>query len=324
MVGSKNVHRANTITEIQDCGETNDAFSQAPTQSSAIHEKPLSRSKTVEPPFPTVATSTRQKPPTSTLPPRTEELSPSSYFRQLLASTLPATYKLRTLPSLSLPNHFLLPTPEQISSYKSDVLSAIRSRDVDKLRSLANSGSVMQSCNQFGECPLHLACRRGFTEVVSFLLHEANVTPKVRDDTGRTPLHDACWTVRPEFEIVDMLLERAGGTEMMLMEDRRGHTPLDYVRREHWKEWRQYLRGRSWKVVGEEFWEEVGEADGGANDLDAVVGGVGKLSIQDTHRQKEVTKERSLEEKEQRRRERGGRRKESRNSCKDASLRGVA
>ena len=33
---------------------------------------------------------------------------------------------------------------------------------------------------------------------LSFFLQDAQVSPRVRDDAGRTPLHEACWTRRVE------------------------------------------------------------------------------------------------------------------------------
>merc|ERR1712183_78962 len=52
--------------------------------------------------------------------------------------------------------------------------------------------------NRFGESLLHLACRRGRTDMVRFLVVEMGSPPRdvleTMDDCHKTPLHDACWT----------------------------------------------------------------------------------------------------------------------------------
>lgn len=78
------------------------------------------------------------------------------------------------------------PTPEQIEAYSNDAVSAVRSSDVDSLRELLSNGHSLQCCNRFGESLLHVACRRSNAKIVAFLLHEANVSPCIRDDYGRT------------------------------------------------------------------------------------------------------------------------------------------
>jgi len=80
-------------------------------------------------------------------------------------------------------------------------------------------------------------------KVVKLLVLEFHVRVDVRDDYGRTPLHDACWTTTPNFELMDVLVE-AVDPRLLLAEDVRGHTPFDYARREHWNEWLQFLKDR--------------------------------------------------------------------------------
>ena len=62
---------------------------------------------------------------------------------------------------------------------------------------------------------------------------------RVRDDVGRNPLHDACWTKEPSLDLVRMILERE--PDLAILADRRGHTPLGYVRAEHWRVWDEFL-----------------------------------------------------------------------------------
>jgi ankyrin repeat protein len=100
--------------------------------------------------------------------------------------------------------------------------------------------------NRFGESLMHLACRRGRTEMVRFLVEElpgACGSPSqmlaIKDDCHKTPLHDACWTPSPNFELVDLILDHA--PEQVLMQDIRGNTPFDYVRKEDYGLWLRFL-----------------------------------------------------------------------------------
>ena len=134
---------------------------------------------------------------------------------------------------------FAPPTPEQIEAYSNAALSAVRTSDVNSLRQLHAEGHSLECCNRFGESLLHVACRRSNAEIVSFLLNEAKVSPRIRDDYGRTPLHDACWRGNPEYEIVELLLSVE--PRLAFVKDVRGHKPFQYARREHWSGWRKFI-----------------------------------------------------------------------------------
>ena len=138
-----------------------------------------------------------------------------------------------------LASEFLTPTAEQIAAYDHDVLAAVRTSDIGALRAMHSQGRTLRCCNRFGESLPHVACRRSTAAVVSFLLHEAEVSPRIKDDYGRTPLHDACWRGDPAFDIVELLL----GVEPRLafVPDVRGHKPFQYARREHWGAWTEFL-----------------------------------------------------------------------------------
>ena len=134
------------------------------------------------------------------------------------------------------------PTQNEIDAYGFEALDAVRSRDIEKLRGFLKEGRPLKCSNRFGESILHLACRKGYFDVVEFLVKEGNVPVWVKDDFGRTPLSDACWTIEPNFELMDILLEKA--PDLLLVSDARGHTPLAYARREHWGKWIDYLKGK--------------------------------------------------------------------------------
>jgi len=134
---------------------------------------------------------------------------------------------------------FLRPTEEQIAAYSNDAVAAVRTSDINALRKIYEEGRTLGCCNRFGESLLHVACRRSNADVVSFLLKEAGVSPRIKDDYGRTPLHDACWRGNPEYDIVELLLSEE--PRLAFVKDVRGHKPFQYARREHWGGWKEFL-----------------------------------------------------------------------------------
>ena len=151
-------------------------------------------------------------------------------------------------PVLSIEDKFHEHTLAEIAAYPPTAM-LVRNNDLPGLR-MAHRGSAgsttLQTANKFGESLLHIACRRGYDDIARYLLDEAGVTPWVRDDFGRTPCHDACWTATPNLALMDLLVQRC--PEMLLMSDKRGSTPLDYVRKDNWDVWRQFLSER-WDVI---------------------------------------------------------------------------
>lgn len=135
---------------------------------------------------------------------------------------------------------FIEPSEKMIEDYTVEVVKAARAGDTASLRKLHQDGNSLQCCNRFGESLIHMLCRRGELEPVKLLTEEANVSFRVRDDYGRTPLHDACWTSKPRYNLVKYILEKEPG--LLYVKDVRGHVPFNYVRKEHYKEWFEFLQ----------------------------------------------------------------------------------
>mmetsp|Transcript_30773 Transcript_30773/g.89888 ORF Transcript_30773/g.89888 Transcript_30773/m.89888 type:complete len:526 (-) Transcript_30773:16-1593(-) len=148
-------------------------------------------------------------------------------------------------PVLSVETKFHEHTAEEIAAYPPTAM-LVRNNDLPGLKMAHRSGTKLQTSNKFGESLLHIACRRGYDDIARYLLEEAGATVWVRDDFGRTPCHDACWTAKPNLELMDLLVRRC--PEMLLMSDKRGSTPLDYVRRDNWDVWRNFLSDR-WDII---------------------------------------------------------------------------
>jgi len=145
-----------------------------------------------------------------------------------------------------LENFFVEQRSDEVG-YDAEVIAAIRNQDIDTLRKMHQSGRSLQCSNKFGESLLHMACRRGFVQVVDFLLHEAGVSIRIRDDYGRTPLHDACWTIEPNFELMEMLIQEA--PQLLWVRDKRNDSPLRYARREHWAGWNAFLKAQKTNII---------------------------------------------------------------------------
>eukprot|EP00548_Thalassiothrix_antarctica_P000149 CAMPEP_0194143902 /NCGR_PEP_ID=MMETSP0152-20130528/13001_1 /TAXON_ID=1049557 /ORGANISM="Thalassiothrix antarctica, Strain L6-D1" /LENGTH=176 /DNA_ID=CAMNT_0038843511 /DNA_START=317 /DNA_END=844 /DNA_ORIENTATION=- len=142
---------------------------------------------------------------------------------------------MKTYQALELQDFFIASTPEQITAYTSAVITAVQNQDIATLREMQKKGVTLQCCNRFGESIIHMACRRGAMKVVRFLLEEARVSFLVRDDYGRTPLHDAFWAAEPQVEIAKMLVTIC--PDLLMISDKRGFIPISYVRKEHWGLW---------------------------------------------------------------------------------------
>ncbi|CAB9509533.1 SMC6 complex localization factor protein 1 [Seminavis robusta] len=143
-------------------------------------------------------------------------------------------------PSETWHDYFLKMTDKHIEAHTTEVEQAIRGEDYDSLRAMLRDGHTLQTCNKHGESIIHIACRRGSLQLLEFLLEDAQIDMRIRDDMGRTPLHDACWTHHPNFDVIMLLLETS--PELLFIVDSRGFTPLTYVPREAWGAWCEWLQ----------------------------------------------------------------------------------
>jgi len=182
--------------------------------------------------------------PISNLPdPKESKAEPDEFLRLLVKAQLGVELKVRKgLDLASEGGYFPDITEEQQAAYTMEVLTPARDNNVDALKALveAKGRQAVDCCNRFGETLLNLACRRGFTEVAEFLLSkEIGLDVRMKDDFGRTPLHDACWHPKPQLDICGWLIER--DPTLLLVSDKRGNTPFQYAREEDWPTWRQFL-----------------------------------------------------------------------------------
>lgn len=144
---------------------------------------------------------------------------------------------------------FFVHSAEHITAYDMQVMSLVRSNDLDGLRKLHASGKELQCCNRFYESVLHTVARRGHADIMDFLLNVAQLDLRVCCASGRTPLHDACWTTSPNFDCIQMILQRC--PDFLLIADNRNFLPLSYVPQDCWGEWNDFLNTNAEIVAGD-------------------------------------------------------------------------
>jgi Ankyrin repeats (many copies) len=131
------------------------------------------------------------------------------------------------------------PTPLQLVSYDAKLIEIIvKSQDEDSLREILSCGVSPNACNIHGESLMHKACRMGYHRILKVFI-EQGADLKVCDAQGRTLMHDTCWGARPSFQAFTLLAIYEPA--MIHMADCRGARPLDYVQKDHYVFWIDYL-----------------------------------------------------------------------------------
>lgn len=148
----------------------------------------------------------------------------------------------------------------QRASYDVYLIGLVRKNDVDNFKQIVESGISPNACNDYKESIVHTVCRRSRKEMLESLL-EHGATLQVCDDYGRTPLHDACWAPEPALDVAQVVIK--ADARMLHMIDARGDAPLNYVRKEHWGDWINFLDEQK-----DVFWpEQEGKEEGAADNL---------------------------------------------------------
>jgi len=164
-------------------------------------------------------------------------VKPDDHLASLLGGT-PETFSYDQLEGFFLPVK-----PEYVQAWTAELTKAIRTHDLEGLKSMwKERGYRLQACSNFGETIAHLCIRRGTAPMLSWLVKEANISLRVCCDYGRTPLHDAAWslTSNPEsYQMMELVLTEC--PMQLLIRDKRGFTPLNYVPRNRWAECNAFL-----------------------------------------------------------------------------------
>lgn len=129
---------------------------------------------------------------------------------------------------------FLSPiTAEDKAAFDMALVGAVRDQNLDKIKELHSQGHPLQARSQFGESLLHVCARRGTPEMLRFMLQQEGVTARSCCDYGRTPLHDAAWSADAKsLEMMKILIQEC--PDLLLILDKRGFMPLDYIPKDRW------------------------------------------------------------------------------------------
>ena len=111
--------------------------------------------------------------------------NPDDFLQQLLEGI-----SAKSFPSETWADYFQTMTPDNVGAYTTEMVQAVRNDEYGYLRERLRQGHTLQCCNTHGESILHLVCRRGSEDMLRFLMEEAEVSVRIRDDKGRTPFHD--------------------------------------------------------------------------------------------------------------------------------------
>lgn len=164
---------------------------------------------------------------------------PSEFLERLLSQRGYGVAKWSALPELFSvgPQDELLKT-----CYSFDFINAIKSNNVKMVKSMLESGvGHVDAKNKYGHSVLHCACRHGFISIIQLLV-KGGATCLMSDECGKTPLHDACWSMSPDFEMFkSILVYKRENLSLLRAKDRLNATPLDYVRPENHKKWCDFL-----------------------------------------------------------------------------------
>lgn len=165
-----------------------------------------------------------------------------------------------TLKGEELSDFFIEMGEPNVTGYTMEKVSAMRSEDIEALRDMHFKGETLQVCNRFGESIIHSACRRGLASVLRFLVDEASVSLAVKDDYGKTPAHDACWTIKPNFEVVKIVVTTC--PDLLLVADKRGSSPLDYTQKSLWSDWCTFLKDNEDILIPKQLRQDIKGAEG--------------------------------------------------------------
>jgi hypothetical protein len=142
----------------------------------------------------------------------------------------------RNFTELDWNRHFLQVMEERIAAYSMELTKAVRAIDLEALKTYPPE--ALNACNVHGESIMNIVCRRDDTALLDYVLSQG-ASLHVRDDYGKTPMHEACWSRDPNFTMLKRLLKEA--PELLFAQDRRGFFPLDYVPKDSWKDWNEFL-----------------------------------------------------------------------------------
>jgi Ankyrin repeats (3 copies) len=155
--------------------------------------------------------------------------------------------------------YYYKPSAFQKASYDLYLVRLVQQNRQTEIRQIFECGISPNPCNNSGESLLHTICHSGNASILQVML-DAQSDPTVVDEYGRTPLHHACQSTKKNiFPVIELLLRSGGGYQQRMddsscmnrmmvpdptlfyLTDCRGSLPLQYVARNQWGIWIQWL-----------------------------------------------------------------------------------
>ena len=167
---------------------------------------------------------------------------PQDYLDAMIYARGYSTLRHDTLTSA----YFNRPTPLQEASYHTHMIDLVRSGNARALRVHLECGMSPIPSNLYGESLVHKVCRVGRSRLLQVML-DCGADVRVADENGRTPMHEAC--AANSLECFEIICEE--DLRMLYMADRQHQVPLQFVPKNAWMDWIQFLEAKK-----EEFWPE--------------------------------------------------------------------
>jgi hypothetical protein len=173
-----------------------------------------------------------------------DEPSPQKVFEQMVENAgFSGTKRIKSDDA----EYEVVPSALQLASFGTHLVKAVHTSDEEALSDLLHCGLSPNPCNQFRDSVVDLVCKRGNSTIFQCLLDHGSDLQTV-DGFGRTPLHHCCWASTFSRPIVDAILER--DPIQLMIEDKHGQTPLEYVRADLASDWIEYLEANIYKYWG--------------------------------------------------------------------------
>lgn len=165
-------------------------------------------------------------------------VKPADHYKMICEK---AGKPIRFLPPEEVQDFFLPSLPENKAAHRMEIINAVRGQDLETVKTLHQQGYALDARSPAtDESLLHVCARRGTPEILKYMLREGEVSPCVCCDYGRSPLHDAAWsTSERALEMLKILIYAC--PDMLMLNDRRGFSPLDYIPRDHWAHCCEFL-----------------------------------------------------------------------------------
>jgi hypothetical protein len=138
-----------------------------------------------------------------------------------------------------------VPSPLQLASFGTAVVKAVHTSDPKRLGELLSCGLSPNPCNQFRDSIVDLVCKRASEDIFNCLVEHGSEL-RVCDGFGRTPLHHCCWASNFSENIAEAIMQR--DLLQLFIEDKRGQTPLEYVRPSLAESWVEFLEEHKEKL----------------------------------------------------------------------------